>query len=136
MDKPVKFSVEIMSTSFSDDTMKGAYLIAVKWVSTYIISREELKDVTFSFEKVNKAKPTIIVRINTNLTEKDLMDRHCQICRETHKAFFINENCNCAWCNVSAYQRRMLDMLRVKREQYKEIIKRSVERDEVTKNDM
>ncbi len=128
MNKPIKYSVEIMTKGFSADTMKEAYMIAVKWVSTNIISKDELKDITVSFKKEMRTLPTIIVGLHMTLNEKELRDRHCEICRETHKTFFINENCNCSWCNVGAYQRRMEDMLRTKSEYCRGIIKRNLER--------
>lgn len=120
-----------MKQRFSGQTMKEAYMKAVKWVSTNVISKEELKDVLVSFEKSPQgSSPIVTVTLHTFLDEKAIKERHCEICRETHKSFFINENCNCDWCLVAAFQRRADDMLKVKVASYRNTINTILEEQE------
>lgn len=102
-----------MSKQFSANTRKDAYLKAVKWVATNVISKDELKDVIVKYEK-DIQYPTITVHLFVSVDEEYVGERHCKICNETHKAFFISEETNCSWCKVSAYRKRLEEIVNVK----------------------
>ena len=124
-DKMLKYSEEFMSKKFIAETMKAAYMKAVKWVASNVISKVELKEVLVSYEKTEDEEnqlPTIVVHLSAGLSENELRERHCKICKEFHGLFFINENCNCAWCNTKAYQRRTDEMIKTKKNYYKSIL--------------
>ena len=113
------YSESYYRKSFSAPTMKEAYLKACKWVSTNVIVKDELaRNTTVNYKKEEESQlPTITVTLFAISNEADLRKRHCAICKETHGLFFINENCNCSWCNASAYQRR-IDESSTRKKQY------------------
>lgn len=122
----IRYSEEFMKKSFVAETMKKAYLKAAKWVASNVISKVELKEVLVSYEKTEDEEsqlPTVVVHLSVSLSEKELRERHCKICKEFHGLFFINENCNCSWCNTKAYQRRTDEMIKNKKSYYKSMIK-------------
>ena len=128
----IKYSDEFAKKSFTGDSMKDAYMKAAKWVASNIISNVELKDVTVKYEKNEddtNQLPTITVHFFVSLDEKELRERHCKICKEFHGLFFINENCNCSWCNTKAYQNRTDEMISTKKRFYKAMLKGTINED-------
>ena len=107
---------------FAAKTMKDAFLKASKWVASNIIARVELKDVQVKYEKQEEQLPTICIYLYAGLDEGELRKRHCNICKEMHHSFFIDENTNCDWCTTKAYQRRTNEMIKEKKLYYKKII--------------
>lgn len=119
----IKYSEEFAKKDFTSDTMKEAYMKAVKWYATNILSNDILKDVQVSYEKVDDGgKPKIRMRLFAPLDESTLRRNHCEICKETHKLFYINEETNCNWCKLKAYQERMKDTIKQKRTAYRETL--------------
>ena len=121
-----RFTETIYQQKFSGKTMKDAYLKACKWYATNVLSKVELQGVMVEYIKSDKQLPTITARLYVSIEEVDIKAQHCNICKETHKAFFINENCNCAWCTIDAYHRRLEDTLKSKRNYYQTKLKYEV----------
>jgi hypothetical protein len=116
------YSEEFAKKIFSANNMKDAYLKAVKWYSSNIISKDELsKGITCSFEKdyTNKQSPSIILHLYANIELDVVEKRHCDICKETHSSFYMNSEYNCDRCNMKAYQRRQDKSLKTKLMFYK-----------------
>lgn len=113
----MKYNEEAFSKSFTDEKRKVAYLDACKWLASNIISKEdELCEFTFKIKEDKEAElPTFKLILYVTLDEKELRNRHCNICKEAHSAFFINNKVDCNSCNASAYQKRMEDMIKQKR---------------------
>lgn len=122
--RPITYSKEFFKKKFMADTMKNAYMNAVKWYATNVLSKDELHNVQVEFEKGYDEQqfPTVTIHLFATLDEEKLRERHCQICRETNSLFYMHTNNNCNKCEANAYQRRTDDMLRVKLEYYKELI--------------
>lgn len=119
----IKYSEEIAKKDFTSDTMKEAYMKAVKWYATNILSNDILKDVQVSYEKINDSnRPVVRMRLFAVLDESTLRRNHCEICKETHKLFYINEETNCNWCKLKAYQERMKDTIKQKKTAYRETL--------------
>ena len=69
----IRYSEEFAKKDFKADTMKDAYMKAVKWYSTNILSNDILKDVQVSYEKVDSEnKPIIRMRLFAPLDESTL----------------------------------------------------------------
>lgn len=120
----VVYCEEFFEKKFVSETMKDAYMKAAKWVASNVISRKDMYKVKIEYEKrEDKKMPTITVHLFVELSASEVSERHCEICMETHNKFFINENCNCAWCNSMAFMRRANKMLKVKADYYKEKLK-------------
>lgn len=119
----IRYSKEFFNKTFSAKTMKEAYLTAVKWYSTNVISKDELHNVQVEFTKcVKDDLPSITIRLYAILSEDELRERYCKLCRESHSLFYMNSNYNCNRCEAKAYQARTDDMLRIKLEYYRELI--------------
>ena len=123
----IRYSEEFAKKDFTADTMKEAYMKAVKWYATNILSNDILKDVQVSYEKINDGnRPVIRMRIFALLDESTLRRKHCEICKETHKLFYISEETSCNWCKVKAYQERMKDTIKQKRTTYRESLVKAI----------
>ena len=119
----IKYSKEFFSKKFTAETMKEAYMSAVKWYSTNVISKDELHNVQVEFIKEpNDEFPSITIHLYAVLNEDELRERYCKLCKESHSLFYMNSNYNCNRCEAKAYQARTDDMLRVKLEYYRELI--------------
>ncbi len=123
----IRYSEEFAKKDFTADTMKEAYMKAVKWYATNILSNDILKDVQVSYEKIYDGnRPVIRMRIFALLDESTLRRNHCEICKESHKLFYISEETNCNWCKVKAYQERMKDTIKQKRTAYRESLVKAI----------
>lgn len=120
-----RYSEVVYQKDFSGKNMKDAYMKACKWYANNILSNDELHDMTAEYIKDNE-NSIVTLRVSTSIEEKDVKAHHCAICKETHKAFFISENTNCAWCKVDAYHRRVEDSLNNRRAYYKGKIERKL----------
>lgn len=116
------YTVQFAKKQFSAENMKAAYMKAVKWVASNIISKDELQDVLVKYEK-DKQFPTVTVRLFVSISEKEIRERHCKICKESHAHFYVNEHTNCDWCNTKAFQRRTDEMIKTKKAFYREKLK-------------
>ena len=109
---------QIHKQSFKGESSKEAYLRACKWVATNIVSKEvELSDVFWRIEKapeVPSELPTVDLILFTTINESEDNKRFCDICKEFHKSFFINENFNCDRCNKESYRSRIRKRLESK----------------------
>lgn len=118
MNNGICYSKQFAQKVFRGITTKEAYMKAVKWYASNIIAKDELHEVQVEFEKGTNQ---VTVKLFAVLKEQDVRDRHCEICKEMHKSFFINEANNCSVCNASAYQRRLDQQISVKHGYYKEL---------------
>ncbi|MBR6605784.1 MAG: hypothetical protein IKK92_07960 [Prevotella sp.] len=118
--------------SFEAESMKKAYMDACKWYATNVLSKDELHNVQVEFEKKmdNEQFPTVVIHLFAVLSEDELRDRHCKVCREVHSSFFMNQHYNCNRCETNAYQKRTNDMLKIKLDYYKGLISKRVKEDE------
>lgn len=127
----IRYSEKFYSKKFSDEESKKAYLKACKWLAKYVLSKPEFKQVEFGIEKVQgksgENTNTFELSLYAVLPEEELKERHCEICRETHKSFFISEETNCNWCKVGAYQRRADSIISIKAGYYRDCLERRLD---------
>ena len=117
------YTEEFASKMFVGNTMKDAYLKAVKWYASAVLAKDELRSVYCSYEKVHDAQlPTIVIHLFVSMIEEEVRQAHCSICRETHNSFFMSEETNCEWCKLKAYQKRCDQKMLVKKQRYIEIL--------------
>lgn len=124
----IKYSREFCKKSFTADTMKEAYMAAVKWYASNILSKAEFANVQVQFIKSDIGEsPTITIHLFTvQDNEKDVMSQHCQCCKEMHKSFFINEDTNCNRCSALGFQNRLEQRLSIKRDYYREMLRKFI----------
>lgn len=122
----IKYSQEFFKKSFTAGDMKSAYLSAVKWYSTYVLSKAEFINVHVQFIKEDKEEfPTITIHLfAVQDGEKDVMAQHCKCCQEMHHAFFINEDTHCSRCSALGFQNRLEQKINIKKDWYKELLRK------------
>lgn len=100
---------EVCSKQFTDKVSKNAYLKACKWLTKVVSQKEINEHVTYNIVKTydNYGLPTFVVTIYAVANEKELEDRHCNICKEIHNSFLMHERVTCAECKLKAFQRRI-----------------------------
>ena len=119
------YTEEFASRKFTGKSMKEAYLKAVKWYASNVMAKDELRNVQVEYEKVHdEQSPTIILHLYVSLIEEEVRAAHCNICRESHKSFFISEETNCAWCKIKGYQNRCDQHIEIKKSYYKQLLER------------
>jgi len=125
----IKYSREFYKKSFTADTMKLAYMSAVKWYATNVLSKVEFANVHVQFIKESKSKyPTITIHLfAVQDGEKGVMSQHCQCCKEMHRSFFINEDTHCSRCSAAGFQRRLEEKIKTKKNYYKEMLRKRLE---------
>lgn len=127
----IVYSKEFFKKKFVAETMKAAYMNACKWYATNVLSKDELHNVQIEFEKNAKGEfPTVVIHLFAVLSEDQLRERHCKICKETHNLFYMNQNYSCNRCEAKAYQQRADDLLRVKLEYYRQLISKVVKEED------
>ena len=122
----IKYSQEFFKKSFTAGDMKSAYLSAVKWYSTYVLSKAEFINVHVQFIKEDTEEfPTITIHLfAVQDGEKDVMAQHCKCCQEMHHAFFINEDTHCSRCSALGFQNRLEQKINIKKDWYKELLRK------------
>lgn len=120
----IKYSKEFFKKSFTADTMKSAYMLAVKWFSTNVLSKAEFVNVHVQYVKEDKTEsPTVTVHLfAVHDGEAEVLEEHCRCCKEMHANFFINEDTNCNRCKILGFQKRLEGKANVKTEYYKELL--------------
>jgi hypothetical protein len=58
----------------------------------------------------------------STMSQQEIMDNHCQCCREMHHSFFINEDTHCDRCSAISFQKRLEWKMGIKLGYYKEIL--------------
>lgn len=120
----LRFMDKLLKKDFVGDNMKDAYMKACKWYASNVLAKDELQGVCVEYEKVyDRQSPTVTAHLYVTMDEESIRQEHCNICREFHHAFFINEAENCNSCNVSGYQKRLEQRILVKKEFYKNILR-------------
>lgn len=120
----LSFMEELMSKSFVGENMKEAYMKAVKWYATNVLAKDELRGICVMYEKIyDEQSPTVVIHLYVSMVEEEVRERHCQICKEFHHSFFINEAENCNSCNVSGYQKRLEQNIKIKRDFYRDLLR-------------
>ena len=119
------YSVPFMKKIFVAESQKKAQIKASKWLIKNVTCKDELKNVMITFD--NKDNTSVTLTLSVGLDENTLRKRHCEICKEVHSSFFISENTNCSWCKIKAYQSRAAEIIKVQKQYYKELLKKSLE---------
>lgn len=110
---------------FQHENSKKAYLEACKWVAINIVSITE-SDLHDTYWKVTREKseiPTFKLELFASLEEHALEEHFCNVCKEFHNKFYINQEYNCAHCNRTAYMKQAENKLRIKKNYRKGLLK-------------
>lgn len=117
-----------MRKRFCAGTLSEAKTKALKWFGKNVMGNKDLSEIMCRFEIDADAEfPGVLLVLFVELDVSEVKNKHCQICQEFHKSFFINENCNCQECKMMGLNNRMHDMLTVKKSFYREKLKKALE---------
>ena len=120
----IKYSEEFYKRTFTAKNMKEAYMKAVKWYSTNVLSKAEFKNVHVQYIKDDKS-PTITIHLfAVQDGEEEIMKEHCKCCEEMHHSFFINEDTHCSRCSAAGFQNRLGKRINIKKDYYKEMLRK------------
>jgi hypothetical protein len=110
---------------FKDEDSKKAYLKASKFVASNVISKGskvEVSKVTWDIVRVEGDLPTFRLTLYFKFDDTELMKQTCDVCKEFHKSFFINENFNCNRCNKVGYEKKIEQKLLIGTEYYRKLL--------------
>lgn len=121
------YSKRILSKEFCDNKSKNAYMKVCKYLAENIISNDKISNnVSYTITKGEYDDDSgiykYILEVYVKVNEDDILNQHCNICKETHSSFFISEETNCNWCKIHALQRRIEEKVKVKQTMVKESI--------------
>lgn len=112
------FSEKVFEKSFEDEVSKEAYLKCCKWVAKNIVSKKDELGENYTY-RVDKDKekqlPTFVLTVYATIDMEKIKERHCNICKEMHCAFFINEQYDCNKCSVNGFHKRLDENMKVLR---------------------
>lgn len=123
----IKYSEPFMKKKFYGESLKEAKIKALKWVGKNVMCKDNMHEIMYHFENNPVEENCVILVLFAALNESDVLKRHCSICKEFHKSFFINENINCNECRAMAYRTRLSETLKVKKSYYKQELKNALE---------
>lgn len=123
----IKFSREFYKKVFVGATLKEAYMKAVKWYATNILTNKDFDNVQVSFIKDKEEAKVTMICFAVQDNEDEIFSHFCKCCREVHKSFFLNEETACNRCSALSYQRRIEENINSKRAFYKEILRKRMD---------
>lgn len=115
------YSQRIARKAFRGTNVKDAYMKAVKWYASNIIAKDELHNVQVEYTK-HKSEPVVIMSLYAVMSESEVIEQHCSICKEMHHSFFINEDTQCNRCSAMGYQKRLERKIITKVSYYKGLL--------------
>ena len=117
------YAYKFGSKTFGGKSTKDAYMKAVKWYATVVISKDKIHGIHVEFVK-HKDEPKVTIVLWAVLDEKAERDEYCKICREVHTAFYSNTGYDCQRCSVLGYLKRLEQRAFVKSNYCKEVLER------------
>lgn len=121
----MKITASFFTKKFANTSKKDAYMDAAKWIASNVIKhQDELGETLFNITEVKDADfPTYKVTLYCMMDEEERKEKFCNICKQYHKSFFINEEFNCSRCNMLTYRQRCEESLGQKKSYRRERIK-------------
>lgn len=123
----IKYIMKFGRKVFKGATVKDAYMDACKWYASNIIAGDKFHGVQVEYEKDTKNN-AVTMTLYASLPEKEVMDNHCEVCKEMHRAFFINQDNDCSRCSAKGYKKRLEGKIAVKVDYYKEQLRKIINR--------
>lgn len=100
-------SVKVNHYDFTGISYEKAYLNGCKKLAKVMLNPH----LTINVEKLDLEQtnnvPVVRFTIYTNIDMGAIQREYCKICKEFHCSFYINEEYNCARCNLKAYLKRL-----------------------------
>ena len=117
------YSSQFRKEVFTGKSVKEAYMKAVKWYATNVIARDKLHNVQVEFIK-DEEKNQITLVLYATLKDEEMWEHQCNLCKEMHCSFFINEATECSRCTAAGYRRQLERKILVKSSYYEELLRK------------
>ena len=114
---------KICSFQIEAETEKEAYIKGCKKMAPYVASKK-YKLISYKIERIPGRENAFEFTLFTNMDLGSDMRDFCKMCKEMHCAFYINEEYNCARCNLKTFMEREQQKARVSKSFYKKEIQR------------
>ena len=111
----MKLSVKFFQMKFSNESKKEAYLECCMWLARNVVGKikVEMGEVMHNISIDKDADlPTFILELYSTIEDEPHVKMSCDVCKEFHTAFYINQQFNCDACNMTAYRHKMNDKLK------------------------
>lgn len=118
----MQLSAKVCEFVFVGKTKQEAYIKGCKAVAKYIASNK-YENISNKIVWMKSKEPTVKFILYTNIDANNEIRNFCKICKEIHTSFFINEEYNCARCNLKAYMRHSQQKISISKNFYKSRIK-------------
>ena len=122
MAKKVMYSQQLAKKVFRGTDQKDAYMKAVKWYASNILASDKFHGIMAEYIKLPGGGVTMVLW--STMSQREIMEDHCQCCREMHRSFFINEDTHCSRCSAMGFQNRLEWKMGIKLSYYKELLKK------------
>lgn len=114
------YSQQLAKKVFRGMDQKDAYMKAVKWYASNILASDKFHEIMVEYTKLPDGGITMTMW--STMSQQEIMDDHCQCCREMHHSFFINEDTHCDRCSAISFQKRLEWKMGIKLGYYKELL--------------
>lgn len=113
---------------FVSTTAKDAYLKACEFVAKYILSKNskvEADKLVWNIQRVTdteNSSPTFRLIISYQFDDKEFNKSKCDICKEFHRSFYVNQDYNCSSCKKEGYRKNIEGKLSIGTAQYRKVL--------------
>lgn len=110
----MEFAIKVFSKKFTDANRKSAYLKLSKWLASNILyNKKDFENISYKVKDVSEEDyPAFELQIFAILEEKEVREKNCRICQESHSLFYLNAKADCNSCNAKAYVTRLDDLVK------------------------
>lgn len=116
-------SNKICSIVVTADSEKEAYIKGCKRIAKYVASRKNYSYVSVKIDRLQSIDGRFVFTLYTNIDLNSELHHYCKMCKEYHHSFFVNEDYNCARCNLKNFLLRAKEKAKVSKNFYEEMIK-------------
>lgn len=119
--------VKVASLNIHEDTQKEALQSLAKKIDKISNIPFWTKDKSFVFDVVwddDAPDYSALLTVYFKYDDSDIVARHCEICEQVHRTFYMAKKIDCARCEFAAFKKRADERNRDMRNSGKEILRK------------
>lgn len=113
----MNLTAKVKSFVINAGSEKEAYIKGCKQLAKFMASKK-YKNLTFKIERT-EVENEFIFTMYTNIDLSEEQRKFCKLCKEYHCSFYVNEEYNCARCNLRTFLSRARSLAEVSKNYYK-----------------
>lgn len=120
--------VKVASLNIHEDTKKEALQSLAKKIDKISNIPFWTKDKSFVFNVVwddNAPDYSAVLTVYYKFDDTELRNRHCEICAEVHRTFYMTKKIDCTHCEYAAFLKREEERVRDMKSAGRDILKRN-----------